>query len=175
MKGLATLLLRVTGIICLIRAGDFICSFMGNIFMIYDGAMDEWGFALMYLPNTIFLIAAFVTLFVYSDKIANRLFTDIDSADQPEVLAVDEWCVLASTVIGVFLLIRETPAKITQIVINLYIHTPENTEGIQYIRRGGMFLMARTIVQAGFALYLVCFPRSILGLIKRIRIGQTAC
>ena len=174
-RNLTSVLLKVLGVVCLIKAIDFasitfslLLSAIPDIPKAFVGEA-----ALSFLPAITPFIASLVLGFVlirYAEQYAGRLFPVDEAAFPSDAAPTDQWYVLAFTILGVFLLVWHVPIHLGQLL----------SDAIQAARnQGDRFAVTfnaqfwRAVIRVGLqivaGLYLILGGRGLLALVRKLQ------
>jgi len=121
------------------------------------------------MPLVSFLVLAFILL-RYANPIAARLFPTETSEHPSDPVPIDQWYVLAFTVLGVALLVWYVPLNIGQCMT--YFVWPEGDTAGQFQRDMRPFAwqaLLRLAMQLALGLYLVLGARGIVTILRKLR------
>jgi hypothetical protein len=172
-RHLAAVLLRVLGVVCVIRAVDFVSTSVG---VLVSSTLDT-GFtrdtARMLFPLLTPLVPTLVLALIllrYAGGIAARMFPGQSLAIPEDVHPTDEWYVLALSVLGIVLLVWYLPWNIAQCLVHLVWPLSEMSDQLGRDRRFyGWNALLKIVMQLGLGMYLVLGARGIVGLLRKLR------
>lgn len=176
-RDLSTVLLKVLGVACIIKAVEFAGGMLVMILSMALGPhfslelVDDFLHAVLpLLANLVFLLLPAFVLLRYADVIAERMFPTDASVIPCGARPTNEWYVFALSVIGAILLVWYVPGSIVMCVSN-FLHA-ESEMGGQWTysaRRYAWQALARGVIQFSLGLYLVLGSRGIVACVRKLR------
>ena len=177
-RSLTSVLLKVLGVVSIIKAVDFATStIMMLLSMLWSyGSYGEssaleilQAYLPILVPLTIFLLTAFILL-RYANSIAAKLFPTETSAFPADSVPTDQWYVLALTVLGVGLLVWYVPVNIAICVGNfLWIAGDSGGQFASEARRSAWNGLIQIVLQLGLGFYLILGSRRIVAILRKLR------
>ena len=173
-RSLASVLLKVLGVVSIIKAIEFAASAIMMVFSSYGfGRVSVLELLQAYLPIlapfVMFVVIAFILL-RYANSIAAKLFPSETSAFSDDSVPTDQWYVLAFTVLGVGLLVWYVPVNIA-ICVGNFLFIAGHSEG-QFgweARRSAWNGLIQIVLQLGLGFYLILGSRKIVAILRKLR------
>jgi len=175
-RNLTAVLLKILGVVSLIKAVDFVVYLFGMVFSMLGSFGDQSFLKILagMLPALAPLVATLIIAFILlccADRIAAKLFPAESPVLPDNPAPTEAWYVFGCTIIGVFLLVWYLPISILTSVSNLVWLTGDSP-GSQFdpdLRRRAWTGIIQALLQAGLGLYLVFGARGIAAVLHKIR------